>query len=260
MTATVAIGFDLGHGEMALTRQAITGRAEPEVIEIHGRRSQVTAIAEVVTLDGAPTVLIGEDAVEAFDVAAPEAAVLEIGFKGHPARDPTTQAYVPLLARAVYQYILDRDVLAVEVYRPGASRTVLRAHAAGLPNVRVIEADGRALVATGLATGSVAGLHVYFPDPWPKTRHHKRRLVDAGFVADAARVLAPGGVLRLATDWEHYAQQMLEVGTACPDLVNPRADVAGGWAPRCAGRPETLFERKGIAAGRTIYDLEFRRR
>ncbi len=155
---------------------------------------------------------------------------------------------------------LDRDVLAVEVYRPGASRTVLRAHAAGLPNVRVIEADGRALVATGLATGSVAGLHVYFPDPWPKTRHHKRRLVDAGFVADAARVLAPGGVLRLATDWEHYAQQMLEVGTACPDLVNPRADVAGGWAPRCAGRPETLFERKGIAAGRTIYDLEFRRR
>lgn len=150
------------------------------------------------------------------------------------------------------------DLLAVEVYRPGASRTALRAGAAGLHNVRVLEADGRALVATGLATGSVAGLHVYFPDPWPKKRHHKRRLVDAGFVADAARVLAPGGVLRLATDWEHYAEAMLEVCSACPELVNPYAG-EGGWAPRFAGRPETLFERKGVAAERVIRDLEFRR-
>lgn len=111
MTDTVVIGFDLGHGEMALTRQAVTGRAEPEVIEIHGRRSQVTAVAETVTPDGQPTVLIGEDAVEAFDTA-PDAVVLEIGFKGHPARNPKAQTYVPLLASAVYQYILDRDVLA----------------------------------------------------------------------------------------------------------------------------------------------------
>lgn len=147
--------------------------------------------------------------------------------------------------------------LAVEVYRPGASRTVIRAGAAGLSNVRVLEADGRALLATGLVEASVAALHVYFPDPWPKKRHHKRRLVDAGFAADVARVLAPGGVLRLATDWQHYSEQMLEVCSACPDLTNPY-QAEGGWAPRFAGRPETLFERKGVAAGRIIRDLEFR--
>lgn len=151
------------------------------------------------------------------------------------------------------------DHLAVEVYRPGASRTVIRAGAAGLSNLRVLEADGRALLASGLPAGSVAELHVYFPDPWPKKRHHKRRLVDAGFVADAARVLAPGGALRLATDWEPYAEQMLKVGSGCAELVNPFAG-DGGWAPRFDGRPVTLFERKGVAAGRVIRDLEFRRR
>lgn len=166
MTATVAIGFDLGHGEMALTRQAITGRAEPEVIEIHGRRSQVTAVAETVTPDGAPTVLIGEDAVEAFDVAAPEAAVLEIGFKGHPARDPTTQAYVPLLARAVYQYILDRDVLAADEspyffvgYPAGWDDAERDAYAALLaqshiPRLKVVP-ESRAALAHAAETGSL---------------------------------------------------------------------------------------------------------
>ncbi len=146
--------------------------------------------------------------------------------------------------------------LAVEVYRPGAARTVTRAHSRGLDNVRVLEADGRALVATGLPDASVAALHIYFPDPWPKKRHHKRRLVDDGFLADAARVLTPGGVLRMATDWEHYAEQMLAAASAS-DLVNAHS---GGWAPRFEGRPSTRFERKGLAAGRTIYDLEFRRR
>ncbi len=153
----------------------------------------------------------------------------------------------------------DLDHLAVEVYRPGAARTIAGAGERGLRNVRVLEADARALISRGLAPGSVAALHVFFPDPWPKARHHKRRLVDAGFVADAARVLAPGGVLRLATDWEHYAEQMRDVAGACPDLVDGRAD-ASGWAPRFAGRPVTHFERKGLAAGRLVRDLEFVRR
>ncbi len=183
------------------------------------------------------------DAAEAFGRVAP--LVVEIG-------SGTGEA---TLAYAASHPELDH--LAVEVYRPGASRTVIRAGAAGLTNVRVLESDGRALLATGLAPASVAALHVYFPDPWPKKRHHKRRLVDAGLTADVARVLAPGGVLRLATDWQHYSEQMLEVCSACPDLTNPY-QAEGGWAPRFAGRPETLFERKGVAAGRIIRDLEFR--
>lgn len=156
----------------------------------------------------------------------------------------------------------DADHLAVEVYRPGAARTVARAGAAGLTNVRVIEADARALVAGGLAEGSVSEVRVFFPDPWPKARHHKRRLVDEAFVADAARVLSTGGVLRLATDWEHYAHQMRRVADACPALENatpPESAGEPGWAPRFAGRPETTFERKGLRAGRRIYDLEYRR-
>ncbi|WP_169798522.1 tRNA (guanosine(46)-N7)-methyltransferase TrmB [Piscicoccus intestinalis] len=157
----------------------------------------------------------------------------------------------------------DVDHLAVEVYRPGAARTVARAGAAGLTNVRVIEADARALVAGGLAEGSVAEVRVFFPDPWPKARHHKRRLVDEAFVADATRVLSPGGVLRLATDWEHYAHQMRRVADACPALESatpPQSGGEPGWARRFAGRPETTFERKGLRAGRRIYDLEYRRR
>lgn len=148
------------------------------------------------------------------------------------------------------------DHLAVEVYRPGAARTVARAGTEAVHNVRVLEADARALVATGLARESVAEVRVFFPDPWPKARHHKRRLVDAGFVADAARALAPGGVLRMATDWEHYAHQMLTVATDCPALVNAHPDPPG-WAPRFEGRVVTTFERKGVGAGRRIHDLEF---
>ena len=166
MTATVTIGFDLGHGEMALTRQAVTGRAEPEVIEIHGRRSQVTAVAETITPDGAPTVLIGEDAVEAFDMAAPEAAVLEIGFKGHPGRNPKAQAYVPLLATAVYQYILDHNILADDEspyffvgYPAGWDDAERDAYAALLAQSRIprlmVVPESRAALAHAAATGGL---------------------------------------------------------------------------------------------------------
>lgn len=147
--------------------------------------------------------------------------------------------------------------LAVEVYRPGASRTVAQAGVRGLQNVRVLEADAAELVGGALAPGSVAALHVFFPDPWPKARHHKRRLVDAWFVAQVARALEPGGVLRMATDWEHYAHQMLQVAAGCGHLRNAYPARDGGWAPRYSGRPLTTFERKGLAAGRTIHDVEF---
>lgn len=151
----------------------------------------------------------------------------------------------------------EADHLAVEVYRPGAAHTVVQAGARGLSNLRVLEADAAALVRGALPAGSVAAVHVFFPDPWPKARHHKRRLVDAAFVADVAAALAPGGVLRMATDWEHYAHQMREVARACSDLRDAHPD---GWAPRFDGRPLTTFERKGQAAGRVIHDLTFERR
>ncbi len=153
------------------------------------------------------------------------------------------------------------DHLAVEVYRPGAAKTVLRADRAGLRNVRVLQADAAALLRTGLVPGSVAEIRVFFPDPWPKLRHHKRRLVTPSMLRDAARALSPGGVLRLATDWADYAAAMLAAVAAEPLLRNPYAGgLSGGYAPRWEGRPETHFERKGSLAGRTVFDiLAFRR-
>lgn len=148
------------------------------------------------------------------------------------------------------------DHLGVEVYRPGAAKTVIRADRRGLTNVRVLSADAAALLRTGLRDRSVAELRVFFPDPWHKAKHHKRRLVTAAFLADAARVLADGGVLRLATDWADYAEAMLAAAERTPEFSNSHAS----FAPRFAGRETTRFERKGIAAGRVVKDLELVRR
>lgn len=148
------------------------------------------------------------------------------------------------------------DHLAVEVYQPGLARTIVLAQERGLSNVRVLQADARALIDMGLPAVSVSELRVFFPDPWPKTRHHKRRLVDGAFAAAAARILTSGAYLRLATDWSHYAESMREVCDAEPLLEGEDAQ----WAPRFAERPLTRFERKGVDAGRTIRDLVYRRR
>lgn len=147
----------------------------------------------------------------------------------------------------------EADHLAVEVYRPGAARTILAADRLGLTNLRVLEGDARALLATGLPAGSVDEIRVFFPDPWPKARHHKRRLVQPDMLADAARALRPGGRLRLATDWADYAEHMREA------LARVEA-FEGGPGPRFAERPLTRYERKAVAAGRTVVDLDLVRR
>ncbi|HEU5473064.1 MAG TPA: tRNA (guanosine(46)-N7)-methyltransferase TrmB [Actinophytocola sp.] len=147
------------------------------------------------------------------------------------------------------------NYLAVEVYQPGLAQLMMRAEEAGLANLRLVRGDAVVLLSEHVAAGSLAEVRIFFPDPWPKAKHHKRRLVQAPFVALVADRLAPGGILRLATDWEHYAEQMLAVCSAEPRLHNPH----DGWAPRPEWRSTTKFEHRGEHAGRTIRDLLFER-
>jgi tRNA (guanine-N7-)-methyltransferase len=151
----------------------------------------------------------------------------------------------------------DRDFVAVEVYTPGLAQTVLRATQRGLTNIRLVQANAAEVLATTLPEGSVDELWIFFPDPWHKARHHKRRLVTPAFADLAARALRPGGTWRLATDWAEYADQMLDVVGAHPAFENVHGP--GALAPRFEGRVLTSFEAKGQRAGREIADLEFRR-
>lgn len=152
---------------------------------------------------------------------------------------------------------LDDDFLAVEVFRAGLARTMLDADKAGVRNLRLIEANAPEVLATYLPEGAASEIWIFFSDPWHKKRHTKRRLIRPGFGDAAARALEDGGVLRLATDWEDYALQMREVLDAEP--LFERA-FKGEWAARFEGRVMTAFERKGIAKGRAIRDLVYRRK
>jgi tRNA (guanine-N7-)-methyltransferase len=154
------------------------------------------------------------------------------------------------------------DVLAVELHRPGVAHLLGELEAHGPANVRVAMADATVVLAA-LEPGSVAHLRVLFPDPWPKRRHVARRLVDRAFMTAAADALALGGILHLATDWTDYADQMRSMSRTDPRLL-PRpatgTDVAGAWWSPRPDRPVTAYERRGLAAGRTITDLVWERR
>lgn len=179
----------------------------------------------------------------------------------------------------------DKDFLAVEVYTPGLAQTIQKIVSHGLGNVRVVQANAPEVLSTMLPAGSVSQVWVFFPDPWHKAKHNKRRMVKDTFAPLVARVLEPGGLWRLATDWSTYAEQMLEVGAAAAEFENvhdgertgaespltearisgadceisDEPDMVGGWAPRFDGRILTSFENKAHKAGRTIFDLTFRR-
>lgn len=148
------------------------------------------------------------------------------------------------------------NVLAFEVWRPGVAETFARLADAGVENVRMISVDAVWSMEHLFAGAEVAELWTFFPDPWPKKRHHRRRLVNPGFAAVAASRLVPGGLWRLATDWPDYAEQMAQVLDAEPLLES----VYDGPAPRWEERPVTRFERRGVSAGRPITDLVYRRR
>ena len=145
------------------------------------------------------------------------------------------------------------NVLAFEVWRPGIAETLGRLDAAGVDNVRLCSIDAVWSMEQVIGRGALADLWTFFPDPWRKARHHKRRLITPSYAALVASRLAPGATWRLATDWVDYAEAMIEVLDAEPLLT-------GGVVERWAERPLTRFERKGLATGRTITDLAYRRR
>jgi tRNA (guanine-N7-)-methyltransferase len=148
------------------------------------------------------------------------------------------------------------DYLAIEVHAPGVGSLLRQIDEGGLANIRIVRHDAVEVMRDMVPRGSLAAIHVFFPDPWPKKRHHKRRLLQPAFVELAASRLKPGGVLHVATDWQEYAQQVLEVLQATPGLEN----TAAGFAQRPAWRPETKFERRGLNLGHAVWDLVFARR
>ena len=170
--------------------------------------------------------------------------ILEIGF----GMGETTAA----IAAANPQH----DFVGLEVHGPGVGALLNRVAAAGLTNVRVIQHDAVEVVAQMIPEGSLAGVHVYFPDPWPKKRHHKRRLLQPGFAHALALRLEPGGYLHAATDWDEYAQEIIATFARETLLAN----TADTFAPRPAWRPQTKFEARGLRLGHDVRDIVFRRR
>ncbi|HTB66172.1 MAG TPA: tRNA (guanosine(46)-N7)-methyltransferase TrmB [Steroidobacteraceae bacterium] len=150
------------------------------------------------------------------------------------------------------------DFLGIEVHRPGVGRVLLDIERLGLRNVRVSNHDAVEVLGQQLPEASLDEVLVLFPDPWHKKRHHKRRLLNAPFVALLASRLKPAGLLRAATDWEPYACAMLEVLGGCALLENSASD--GGYVPRPESRQPTRFERRGERLGHGVWDLAFRRR
>ena len=149
----------------------------------------------------------------------------------------------------------EANLVAFEVFEPAVASTLGRLARHGVNNVRLVIADGAQALETVFAPASITELWTFFPDPWHKARHHKRRLVSPKFAALVASRLARDGVWRLATDWDDYAEVMREVLDAEPGLANCH----DGWAPRYELRPVTKYERRGLDAGRTIHDLTYRR-
>jgi tRNA (guanine-N7-)-methyltransferase len=149
-----------------------------------------------------------------------------------------------------------QDHLGIEVHRPGVGRLLLAIHERGLRNLRIVCHDAVAVLEEQIPPRSLDEVLILFPDPWPKKRHHKRRLIQSAFVAMLTERLKAGGMLRLATDWQPYAEQMLEVLDAVPQLCNVAAEER--FMPRPAERERTRFEARGERLGHQVWDLAYR--
>lgn len=147
------------------------------------------------------------------------------------------------------------DYLALEVHTPGVGSLLKTLNERGIGNVRIVQHDAVEVLTDMIAPGSFDGAHIFFPDPWPKKRHHKRRLLQPPLVSLLASRLKPGGYVHIATDWEEYAQQILEVLSAEPALRN----TFEGYAPRPEYRPFTKFEQRGLKLGHGVWDIVFQR-
>ncbi len=203
---------------------------------------QVRALAELGPLYVLPYQDSRPDWATVFGRQAP--LIVEIGFGMGQATATIAQARS------------DCNFLGLEVHPPGVGALLQRIDELGLSNLRIVQHDAVEVLASMIAPDSLAGLHVFFPDPWHKKRHHKRRLIQAPFVAELVSRLAPGGVLHCATDWQPYAEQMLDVLSAHGQLQN----TASGFAPRPDYRPLTKFENRGLKLGHGVWDLLFRKK
>ncbi len=182
----------------------------------------------------------------AFGRAAPK--ILEIGF-GMGETTASIAAAHP-----------ENDYLGIEVHTPGVGSLLKEIEARGLANLRLVQHDAVEVVRDMIAEASLAGVHIFFPDPWPKKRHHKRRLIQPALARLLAERLRPGGYLHCATDWQDYADQILAVLAAEPLLENTAEPSSNGFAPRPAYRPLTKFESRGMKLGHGVWDIVFRRR
>jgi tRNA (guanine-N7-)-methyltransferase len=177
-----------------------------------------------------------------FERCAP--AVLEIGF-GMGETTAAIAAQHP-----------ENDYLAVEVHTPGVGSLLKAIAEQHLTNVRIVQHDAREVLQDMVASGTFGAVHIFFPDPWPKKRHHKRRLIQPEFIALLASRMKPGAYLHIATDWQEYAEQILDVLEREPQLGN----TVEGYAPRPAYRPLTKFESRGLKLGHGVWDVIFRHR
>jgi tRNA (guanine-N7-)-methyltransferase len=182
------------------------------------------------------------DLAQVFGRAAP--TILEIGF-GMGEATAHIAALMP-----------EQNFLCCEVHPPGVGALLKRIGEQGLENIRILEHDAVEVLDHMLPEGALAGVHIFFPDPWHKARHNKRRLVQPPFVGKLLPRLQAGGYIHCATDWEPYAQQILEVLSAQPELEN----TAAGFAPRPDYRPLTKFENRGLRLGHGVWDVVFRKR
>ena len=151
------------------------------------------------------------------------------------------------------------NFLCCEVHEPGVGALLKRCGEEGIANIRIVQHDAVEVMDHMLGPDSLDGVHIFFPDPWHKSRHHKRRLIQGPFVQRLAQHIRPGGYLHLATDWQPYAEQMLQVLSAEPMLANTAAPGLGGYAVKPAYRPLTKFENRGLRLGHGVWDLVFRR-
>ncbi len=202
----------------------------------NAQRRAVDTLLSVHGIAYAPDALAFE---QVFGRRAP--TILEIGFGMGETTAQIAQAHP------------ENNYLAIEVHTPGVGSLLKLIAEEGLSNLRLIQHDAVEVLEHMIAPASLAGAHIFFPDPWPKKRHHKRRLIQPAFVALLASRLAPGAYVHAATDWQEYAEQILAVFAAEPALAN----TAPGFAPRPDYRPLTKFESRGLKLGHGVWDVIF---